>query len=163
VRRAPARLVPRRPVPAGLARPVRAHQAVRAPGRPRLARPGREGQEGREAPVAPAHPVLGHPAPAPRARVLRVPARGRVTTRSARPRPAWARRPRPGLRVPFPASRVVPARQTAVPAAPANPAAPAARVPAAEARLAQAGAARMADRALAGSGVRVPAAPGRAR
>ncbi len=101
--REPARPGPRRPDPAGQARRARAPRTPReVSGRPRRARR-----------AALAHRVLAHRVPAPRARVLRVPARGRVTTRSARPRPAWARRPRPGPRVPFPASRVVPASRRA--------------------------------------------------
>ncbi len=133
--RAPPRAVPTR--------------AARAPGRPRrgprdLVRPGRA--------------RLGQPDP-DRGRVLRVPARGRATTRSAQPRPAWGQRlrrgPRPRARlvrpaVPVrrPAARAVPVAQGvrvlpgAVPVGPACP---------------------MVARVPAGSRARVPAVPGRAR
>jgi hypothetical protein len=116
---------------------------ARARGRPRrgprdLALParGRPGQ---------AHPV--------RARAPRVPARGRATTRSARPRPAWGRRLRPGLRArACLASQVVPALRRPVPAPPPG------RVLAAAARVGPA--CPMAARVPA---ARVPAVPGRAR
>ena len=141
--REPARPGPRRPDPAGQVRRARAPRTPReVSGRPRRARR-----------AALAHRVLAHRVPAPRARVLRVPARGRVTTRLARPRPAWARRRRPGPRVPFPASRVVPASRRVTARVPGVLAA---RVPHAAqvAPAAPAVPARMA--------VRVPAGPGRA-
>ncbi len=90
----------------------------------------------------------------------RVPVRGLVTTRSARPRPAWARLLRPGPRVPFPASRVVPASGPTAPAAQGARVVP---VPAGadqEARVVQA--ARVVP-VRAGSPVHAPAVPGRAR
>jgi hypothetical protein len=116
--------------------PTRAARAARAPGRPHrgprdLVRPGRV-RPGQADPV--------------RARALRVPARGRATTRSAQPRPAWGRHPRRGPRAQPPlvsrAIPVVPAHRPAARAAPAarvllgvvpvGPACPmAARVPAA--------------------------------
>jgi len=138
---------PPRAVPTSRVRAAARARGVRVPGRPRrgprdLVHPGqvRPGQ---------ADPV--------RARALRAPARGRATTRSVRPRPAWDRRlplgPRaqvrlvsPAVLVLRPAARVVLAAQGvqevqevrvrpgAVPVGPACPMA-----------------------------VRVPAAPGRAR
>jgi hypothetical protein len=122
---------------------------VRAPGRPRrgprdLALPAR----GRPGPVDPV-----------RARGPRVPARGRATTRSARPRPAWGQRLRLGLRVPARlASQVVPALRRAPPAVLAGPAA---RVRPAAGRAGPA--CPMAVRVPAVPAGRVPAVPGRAR
>ncbi len=158
-RAAPPLRVPAHPAAQGgsaqappLVVPTRAARAARGLGRPRrgprdLVRPGRV-RPGQADPV--------------RARGLHAPVRGRVTTRSVRPRPAWGRRlplgPRvqrrlasPAVPVLRPAARVVPAvqggqgvhvRPDAVQVGPACPTA--ARVP-------------------AGSLVRVPAAPGRAR
>ena len=86
-------------------------RAVRVPGRPR---PGRRDQ---------VPPVRERPGPAGRVRAPapRVPAPGRVTTRSARPRPAWVRRRRPGLRVrPRLAGKAVPLLRAAPLAAPAG-------------------------------------------
>ena len=102
-------------------------------------------------------PVPGRPGPALRVRVPvpRVPAPGPVTTRSARPRPGWvprlrrgprARARRAGKAVPvLPAPPADPVRADAAPAGPRVPACP------------------MAARVPAGSPVRVPAVPGRAR
>jgi hypothetical protein len=153
-----ARPGPRLPAPArraaqgGSARPP--PQAVltrvaRAPGRPHrgprdLVRPGRV--------------RLGQADPV-RARVLRVPVRGRATTRSAQPRLVWGRRLRRGLRVP--ARLVSPAVPVLRPAARAVLAAQGVRV--------QPGAVPVGPacptvaRAPAGSRARVPAAPVRAR
>jgi hypothetical protein len=167
--RGPARLVPRPPARPGQARRA---QAVKAPVRARRVPPDRAGRAARAARAVraarvvradPARPVLGPRVPGARVLVLRVPGRGPVTTRSVRPRPAWARRPLPGPRVPLPAPRAVPAQGRATARAPAVQAA---RVPAGEARAARAGPAGTVDRAArvpAGSRVRVPAAPGRAR
>src|SRR4029077_19632925 len=86
-------------------------RAVRVPGRPG---PGRRD-------LVP-H-VRGRPGPVPLARVLvpRVPAPGLVTTRSARPRPAWVRRLRRGPRArPHRAGKAVPLLRPAGPAAPAG-------------------------------------------
>jgi hypothetical protein len=115
-------------------------RVARAPGRPHrgprdLVRPGRV--------------RLGQADPV-RARVVRVPARGRATTRSAQPRPVWGPRLRRGLRVlarlvspgvPVlrPAARAVPAAQGvrgprgAVPVGPACPMV--VRVPGSRARV----------------------------
>ena len=97
-----------------------------------------------------------------RVRALRVPARGRATTRSVRPRPAWGRRLRLGPRAQAHlVSRAVPGPRRAPPAPLVAPAAPAARV---RPGAVLAGPVRpMADRDPAGSRVRVPADPGRAR
>ena len=145
-RRVPARRVL---VPASapvVARRVVRIRAVRVPGRPGPGRrdlvpPVRE----RQGPV----PLVRVPAP-------RVPAPGRVTTRSARPRPAWVRRLRRGPRArPHRAGKAVPLLRRAAPAVPvrvaAGPAGP--RVLACP----------MAARVPAGSRVRVPAALGPAR
>ena len=151
-RRVPARqvLVPAS-VPVVVRRAVRT-RAVRVPGRPG---PGRRD-------LVP--PVRERPGPVPRVRVPapRVPAPGRVTTRSARPRPAWVRRLRRGPRArPHRAGKAVPVLRPAVPAALAALAVPV--------RLAAAPvgprvpACPMAARVPAGSRVRVPAAPGPAR
>ena len=108
-------------------------------------------------PQGPGAPRPGAPRPVhqARAREPRVPARGRVTTRSARPRPAWVRRLRPGPRV-----RPRLARE----AVPPLRAVPAALVLADAARVAPRGPARpRAARVPAGSRVRVLAAPGRVR
>ena len=124
-------------------------RAARAPGRPRrgprdLVRPGRV--------------RLGQADPV-RARVLRVPARGRATTRSAQPRPAWGRRLRRGLRAQ--ARLVSPAVPVLRPAARAVPAAQGVRVPPGAVPVGPA--CPMVARVPAGSRARVPAAPGRAR
>ncbi len=124
-------------------------RAARAPGRPRrgprdLVRRGR-------ARLGQADPV--------RARVLRVLARGRATTRSARPRPAWGRRLRRG---PRPQARLVsPAVPVLRPAARAVPAAQGVRVPPGAVPVGPA--CPMGARVPAGSRARVPADPGRAR
>ena len=92
----PARLVPRPPGPLARAPPglrVARRRGLPRRGRPDLALPGQ---------VLP-----GRADPARPARVPRVPARGRVTTRSAQPRPAWDQRRRPGPRGPFRASLLV--------------------------------------------------------
>jgi hypothetical protein len=81
----------------------RHRQAARPAARPLRALPVR----------APRGRVLPGPVAARRVPVLPVPARGRVTTRSARPRPAWDRRRRPGRRVPSPVSRPVRASRSA--------------------------------------------------
>ena len=121
-------------------------RAVRVPGRPR---PGRRDL---------VLPVPGRPGPALRVRVPvpRVLAPGPVTTRSARPRPGWVPRLRRGPRVRARrAGKAVPLLPAAPPAglvrADAAPAGP--RVPAYT----------MAVRDPAGSRVRDPAVPGRAR
>jgi len=160
-RPAPLRVPPRRAAQEGSAQappqavPTSGARAVRMPGRPRrgprdLVLPGRV-RPGQADPV--------------RARVLHVPARGRATTRSVRPRPAWGRRPPLGPRAQV---RLV------------SPAVPVLRPAAQAAQVVQAaqgvqggrvrpGAARVgpacptAARVPAGSRVRVPAAPGLAR
>jgi len=102
-------------------------------------------------------PVRGRPGQARRvrAREPRVPARGRVITRSVRPRPAWVRRLRPGPRVRArPARGPVPALRPVL----------AGLVPADADRVGLRGLARpRAVRVPAGSRVRVPVVPGRAR
>jgi hypothetical protein len=121
-------------------------RAVRVPGRPR---PGRR---------VLVLPVPGRPGPAlpVRVPVPRAPAPGRVTTRSARPRPAWVPRLRRG-----PRARVRRAGK-AVPVLPAVPPAGLVRADAAPAGP-RVPACPMAVRVPAGSRVRVPAVPGRAR
>jgi hypothetical protein len=107
--REPARREPARPglrlhVPARQVARQAARQAISVPvarvaarTRPKAARvPGQE----RRVRV---RPGPGLPAPV---RVARVPVPGRATTRSARPRPAWARRPRPGRKLRAPLARV---------------------------------------------------------
>ena len=121
-------------------------RAVRVPGRPR---PGRRDL---------VLPVPGRPGPALRVRVpvRRVLAPGPVTTRSARPRPGWVPRLRRGLRARARrAGKAVPVLRAAPPAGPVRPdGAPVGpRVPACP----------TAARVPAGSRVRVPAVPGRAR
>ncbi len=81
----------------------RDRQAARPAARPLRALPVR----------APRGLVLPGPVAARRVPVLPGPARGRVTTRSARPRPAWDRRRRPGRRVPSPVSRPARASRSA--------------------------------------------------
>ena len=124
-------------------------RAARAPGRPHrgprdLVRPGRV-RPGQADPV--------------RARVLRVPARGRATTRSAQPRPAWGRRLRRGPRAqPLLVSRGRPGPSAGGQGGPGGPGGP---------RPAGRGPGRpgMSDGGPrpGGSRARVPAAPGRAR
>jgi hypothetical protein len=138
--------------------PTRPARVVRVPGRPRrgpraLVRPGRV-RPGQADPV--------------RARALRAPARGRATTRSARPRPAWGRRlplgPRVQVRLVSPA---VPVLRPAVPAAQGAQGGLAAqegqgvRVRLGAVRVGPA--CPMAGRVPAGSPVRVRAVPGLAR
>lgn len=127
--------------------PTRVARVARVAGRPHrgprdLVRPGRV--------------RLGQADPV-RARALRVPARGRATTRSAQPRPAWGRRLRRGPRAQPPPVRraipAVPAHRPAVRAAPAAPAAQGVRVP--PGAVPAGPACPMA--------ARVPAAPGQAR
>jgi hypothetical protein len=139
----PGRLVPRRLGPPG--RAARGLRVVRGRGPPRLGRR----DLALPVPVPPGRADLARPVPAPRD-----PARGRVITRSARPRPAWDRRHRPGPRVRFPASLVARGSRLAVRAVPGRPAV---RVPRPAGR---AGPASRMDRVLA---VRVLAAPGPAR
>ena len=147
----PRRRVPVRRVLVPASVPVVARRAVRI----RAVRvPGRPGPGRRD--LVP--PVRGRPGPVPLARVPapRVPAPGLVTTRSARPRPAWVRRLRRGPRArPHRAGKAVPLLRRAAPAVPvrvaAGPAGP--RVLACP----------MAARVPAGSRVRVPAALGPAR
>ena len=97
-------------------------------------------------------------------RVLRAPAHDRATTRSARPRPVWGRRRRPGLRL-----RARPATVATVTVraarAPAAPAAPAPRAPVAVAPVVRVRACPTAARVPAGSPAvaRVLVARGRAR
>jgi len=159
-RRGPARLVRRHPGPPGRARsarqarPPRGLRAATATGpqhrgppdlgRPARARPGPRDQED----------------PARRARVPRVPVRGRAITRSARPRPGWDRRLRPGLRAPPPASRLTPAARGSRRAARAVLGALAALV---REDAGPVGPASRTDRVRAGSRVHVPVVPGRAR
>ncbi len=148
----PRRRVPARRVLVPASVPVVARRAVRI----RAVRvPGRPGPGRRDLLVP---PVRGRPGPVPLVRVPapRVPAPGLVTTRSARPRPAWVRRLRRGPRArPHRAGKAVPLLRPAAPAVPvrvaAGPAGPRAR------------ACPMAARVPAGSRVRVPAAPGPAR
>jgi hypothetical protein len=155
--RVPARLAaqgrsaqaPPRAVPTRAARAARAVRAARVPGRPR---------RGPRDLVLPGRVRPGQVDPA-RVRALRVPAPGRATTRSARPRPAWGQRLPLGLRVrPRPVSPTVPAVPVLRLAARAVPAA---RVPPGVVRAGPA--CPTAARVPAGSLVRVPAAPGRAR
>jgi hypothetical protein len=135
----PGRLVPPR-----LGPPARGLRAVRGRG---LLRRGPQ-DLALPVPVPPGRAGPARPVQAPR-----VPARGRVTTRSARPRPAWDRRPRRGPRVRFPVSRAAPGSRRAARAVPGRPVA---RVPR---RAGRAGPART-DRALA---ARVLVVPGPAR
>ena len=149
--RAAARRGPRRRVPAR-----RAVLPDRAPVVPRGVRTRAPGRPGPGPPDL-VLPVRGHPGPPHRVRARghRVPARGRVTTRSARPPPAWVRRLRPA-----PRARAHLARR-AVPVLRAVPAGP---VLAGQARVAPRGPGRpRAARVPAGSRVRDPAVPGRAR
>jgi len=172
---------PRSPRPTSVARrPAKGARGAR-PG-PRLHAPPRRAAQGGSAQVPPravptrAARAPGRPHRGPRdlvrlgpvrlgqadpvrARALRVPARGRATTRSAQPRPAWGRHPRRGPRAqPLPVSRAIPV----VPAhRPAARAAPAARVLLGVVPVGPA--CPMAARVPAGSRARVQAAPGRAR
>jgi hypothetical protein len=162
--RVPARLVLRPRGPAGRAGQGASAQAgprdgrtsrargVRVPGRlrrglrdlvvPGRVRPGRAGL----VPVAGVH----------------VPARGRVTTRSARPRPAWDRRLRPGPKHPArPVSRLSPAVPDRLRAPRPVPEVLVVLVRPDVARAGQAR--RTEDLAQAGSRVRVLAVPGQAR
>jgi hypothetical protein len=155
--RGPASRVPRRPglpVQAASVRAATAPRGRRDPGPARHAR-GKGLREATEL-RGPKGPGRVLPGPAARAPVPRGPARGRVTTRSVRPRPAWDRRLRPDPRPRGPASLVVPARVVLV--------ALLARVPAGEVPRARAEAEpRRAGRVPAGSRARAPAAPGPAR
>ena|GEM_PF-1923458 len=154
----PVRVPVRRAVHRGSARvprravPTRAVRAARAPGRPR---------RGPRDPVLPGRVRPGRVDPV-RARALRVPARGRATTRLVRPRPVWGRHlplgPRAQACLASGAIPAVPARR---PAARAPPVAQGVRVPLGAVRAVPA--CPMAARVRAGSRVRVPAAPGRAR
>ncbi len=124
--------------------PTRVARVARVPGRPHrgprdLVRPGRV--------------RLGQADPV-RARALRVLARGRATTRSAQPRPAWGPRLRRGPRAqPPPVRRAIPAVPAHRPAARVVPAAQGGRVP--PGAVPAGPACPMA--------ARVPAAPGQAR
>jgi hypothetical protein len=143
----PASRVPRRPGPKVQAASARGARGPRDPGPARRA-PG----QGLREPRAPGRVLPGQVRRAP---VRRGPARGRVTTRSARRRPAWDRRPRPVLRRRGPASPAVLARAVLV--------APLVRVPVGEGRAQAGRAPRMAGRVLVGSRARAQAAPGQAR
>jgi len=150
-RPAPSAQDPKTPRTPRTLRAARALRALPGPGRPRRGprdqvRPGRDlpGRAPRAGPV----------------QAGRVPVRGLVTTRSARPRPAWARLLRPGRRVPFPASRVVPASGTTAPAAQGVRVVPGPQVAGQEARAVPA--ARVAP-VRAGSPDRARVVPGRAR
>jgi len=160
-RRGPLSRVPLRPGPAGLARSAlgpRIPRAVRelpGPPAPRESGRPRRGPRHRD-PVLPGRPLPGHPFRARRVPAALAPGRGRATTRSAQPRPAWGRHLRPGPPAPFPASRVVPARR---PAALSVPGALAVPVRAAAGPLVPA--ARVVP-VRAGSLARVPVVPGRA-
>src|SRR5208337_4144275 len=122
----PVRVPVRRAVHRGSARvprravPTRAVRAARAPGRPR---------RGPRDPVLPGRVRPGRVDPV-RARALRVPARGRATTRLVRPRPVWGRHlplgPRAQACLASGAIPAVPARR---PAARAPPVAQGVRVP----------------------------------
>jgi len=178
---------PRSPRPTSVARrPVKGFRAAKGakgarPG-PRLPAPARRAAQGGSAQLPPrAVPtrvarVPGRPHRGPRdlvrpgrvrlgqadpvrARVLRVPVRGRATIRSAQPRPVWGRRLRRGLRVP--ARLVSPAVPVLRPAARAVPAAPGVRVRPGAVPVGPA--CPMVARVPAGSRARVPAAPVRAR
>jgi hypothetical protein len=151
--------VPRRQGPDPTRPQGRAEQRAQAPGltggvreppRPGRLRPGRQDP----APRARVLPGPAYQVPVP---VLRVPARGRATTRSARPRPAWDRRPRRGRRLPAdPARRLTPGRDSKrVPAGRA--------VPVRVADADRAGPRDPMDRARGVTRVRGPAARGRAR
>jgi hypothetical protein len=146
----PASLVPRHPGPlrALLTRPP-----------PDLRAAPRSGPERRDLVLRdPARPV--RVARARLARARHGPVRGRVTIRSARPRPAWAR-PRRGPRVLFPVSQAVPGSR---PAARPVRVLLAVRVPAAGGQVARAApAARTVVRVPAGTRVSVPVVPGPAR
>jgi hypothetical protein len=135
----PGSLVLPRPAP-----PARGLRVVRERGLPR---------RGHRDLVLPVRVPPGRAVPARPDRALRVLARGRVTTRSAPPRPAWDRRPRRGPRVRSPVSR---AAQGSRRAARAVPGRPAARVPRPAGRAGPA----QTDRALA---ARVLVARGPAR
>jgi hypothetical protein len=154
--RVPARRAPPRGSAQAAPRavPTRVVRAARVAGRPRrgprdLVLPGRV----RPGPVDPV-----------RARVLRVPARGRAITRSARPRPAWGRRLRLGPRVRARlVSQAVPVLRPAV-----RPVPPAQGVQGRQGVRVPPGAVRAVPaaqgvRVPAAQGVRVPAVPGRAR
>ncbi len=162
----------------GLRPPLRI-SAARVDGTPASLAPRRPGPL-REPPARPPPDLRAAPRPGPvrrdlvlrglarpvrlaRARLARArhgPARGRVTIRSARPRPVWARLRR-GPRVLFPVSKAVPgSRQAARPVRVLL----AVRVPAAGGQAALAGpAARTAGRVRAGTRVSVPVVPGPAR
>jgi len=134
--------------------PTSGARAVRMPGRPRrgprdLVLPGRV-RPGQADPV--------------RARALRAPVRGRATTRSVRLRPAWGRRPlgpRAQARLVSPAVPVLRPAARVVPAAQGVQGGQGVRVRPGADRVGPA--CPMAARGPAGSRVRVPAAPGRAR
>ena len=158
--RGPVRRVPPRPGPARRAHSAqdpRAARALRVP--PGSGRPRR----GHRDPVRPGRDLPGRPSLAAHVPAVRGPARGPVTTPSARPRPAWARLLRPGPRVPFPASRVVP---VSGPTAPAAQVARVARVAPAPAGAGQEARAVQVARVVPGradSPVHAPVVPGQAR
>ena len=129
-----------------VAKAPRALRVPPAPGRPRRG-PRDQAHPGRARP--------GRPSRVVRVPAGRVPARGQVTTHSARPRPVWARLLRPGPRLPCPASRVVPSRAKA-------PAAQGARVVPVPAGAVQAPRAARVVPGRAGSPARAPVVPGRA-
>jgi hypothetical protein len=161
--RVPGRRVPPRPAPA---RPAGPALSARDPRAPRAARalpvPAASGRprRGPRDQARPGRDLPGRPSRAGPVRPARVPVRGLVTTRSARPRPAWARLPPLAPRVPFPPSRVVPASGPTAPAAPGDRVVP---VPAAAGQEARAVQAAPVVPGRVGSPVRAPVVPGRAR
>jgi len=164
--RGPVRRVRPCPGPVRLAHSARDPRTPRTPRTPRAARalrvpPGSgRPRRGPRVQARPGRQLLGRPSRAAHVPAARVPVRGLVTTRSARPRPAWARLLRPGPRVPFPASRVVPASGPTAPAAQGARVVPVPAGAAQEARVVQVA---RAVPVRAGSLVRAPAVRGRAR
>jgi hypothetical protein len=155
--RGPVRRVPPRPGPARLARPAHSARDLRPPRAARaLPGSGRPGHGPRD-PVRPGREPRGRTFPAGHVPAGHVRARGLVITRSARPRPVWARPHRPGPRVPFPVSRAVPV------SGPTAPAAQGARVvPVPPGAVQEPRAVRVVP-GLAGSPVHAPVVPGPAR
>jgi hypothetical protein len=160
--------LPPRPGPARLARLARLARSARDPRTPRTPRAARAARalgparprRGPRDQVRPGREHPGRPSRAGHVRADRGQVRGLVTTRSARPRPAWARPLRPGPRVPFPASRVVP---VSGPTAPAAQGARVVPVPAGAGQEARAVQGARVVPVREGSPVHAPVVPGRAR
>jgi hypothetical protein len=158
--RGPVRRVPPRRGPPRLGRPAHSAQDLRAP-RAARARPGSgRPRRGPREPVPPAREPRGQTSLADHVQAGHARARGLVITRSARPQPVWARRLRPGPRVPFQASRAVP---VSGPTAPAARGARVVPVPAGAGPEARAVQAARADHVRAASLVHAPVVPGPAR